>query len=373
MSVPEQKTFSRIPEASPSGGWRCSDEEALALQNGVVWDLIKQLGQNITQGHSLINITLPVRIFEPRSYLQRIVDSWCYAAYLTKAAKESDPVERMKNVVTFAIAGFSNTCLLQKPFNPILGETFQAVFPDGAQIFCEQSSHHPPISNWQLFGPNDLYHFYGYGEWTASFRGNFVRASQKGPHLVEFHDGGSITYDLPEILVRGVMVGERILDYEGLMKFRDKKNKLGCDIRINPDANNWFFAKNNLTDYLEGTIFQIKGTDFEDVLSREVLSTAEGTWLGCIQFDGITYWDWQEGGEKFVANPIPDPLPSDSRFREDLVALAGGDLVAAADWKARLENKQRREAKLRKDGIEKRKRITQNLNSNPTKSTGWFY
>jgi len=145
--------------------------------------------------------------------------------------------------VTFAIAGFSNTCLLQKPFNPILGETFQAVFPDGAQIFCEQSSHHPPISNWQLFGPNDLYHFYGYGEWTASFRGNFVRASQKGPHLVEFHDGGSITYDLPEILVRGVMVGERILDYEGLMKFRDKKNKLGCDIRINPDANNWFFAK----------------------------------------------------------------------------------------------------------------------------------
>jgi len=134
-----------------------------------------------------------------------------------------------------------------------------------------------------------------------------------------------------------------------------------------------FLQKNNLTDYLEGTIFQIKGTDFEDVLSREVLSTAEGTWLGCIQFDGITYWDWQEGGEKFVANPIPDPLPSDSRFREDLVALAGGDLVAAADWKARLENKQRREAKLRKDGIEKRKRITQNLNSNPTKSTGWFY
>ena len=31
----------------------------------------------------------------------------------------------MKNVVTFAISGLYNGCKQLKPFNPILGETFQ--------------------------------------------------------------------------------------------------------------------------------------------------------------------------------------------------------------------------------------------------------
>lgn len=41
----------------------------------------------------------------------------------------------------------------RKPFNPILGETFQAVLSDGSKVFLEQISHHPPISAFQLDGP----------------------------------------------------------------------------------------------------------------------------------------------------------------------------------------------------------------------------
>lgn len=48
-----------------------------------------------------------------------------------------------------------------KPFNPILGETWQAAEPDGSQIFLEQISHHPPISAFQLLGPRGLYTFCG--------------------------------------------------------------------------------------------------------------------------------------------------------------------------------------------------------------------
>jgi hypothetical protein len=51
---------------------------------------------------------------------------------------ETDPVERMKLVITFALSGLHNTCKQKKPFNPILGETYQAVFEDGTQIYCEQ-------------------------------------------------------------------------------------------------------------------------------------------------------------------------------------------------------------------------------------------
>ena len=44
----------------------------------------------------------------------------------------------------------------RKPFNPILGETWQATLSDGTELFLEQISHHPPISAFQMFGPGVL-------------------------------------------------------------------------------------------------------------------------------------------------------------------------------------------------------------------------
>jgi Oxysterol-binding protein len=41
----------------------------------------------------------------------------------------------------------------RKPFNPILGETWQGLLPDGSRIYLEQISHHPPISAFELVGP----------------------------------------------------------------------------------------------------------------------------------------------------------------------------------------------------------------------------
>lgn len=45
--------------------------------------------------------------------------------------------------------------------------------------------------------------------------------------------------------------------------------------------------------------------------------------------------------------PVDNPLPSDSRYRADLIHLAKGDLEGAAKWKHILEEKQRREKRLR--------------------------
>ncbi len=45
--------------------------------------------------------------------------------------------------------------------------------------------------------------------------------------------------------------------------------------------------------------------------------------------------------------PENDALPSDCRFRADIIALKRGDLKGAADAKLFLEEKQRRDAKLR--------------------------
>jgi hypothetical protein len=40
---------------------------------------------------------------------------------------------------------------MAKPFNPILGETYQT-FIDGCPVYGEQISHHPPISSLLMIG-----------------------------------------------------------------------------------------------------------------------------------------------------------------------------------------------------------------------------
>ena len=42
-----------------------------------------------------------------------------------------------------------------KPLNPILGETYVSECEDGSKGYFEQTSHHPPISHAQFYGPDE--------------------------------------------------------------------------------------------------------------------------------------------------------------------------------------------------------------------------
>jgi len=53
----------------------------------VLLDLIKSFGKNLLAAKNLTAVTLPVVVFEPRSYLQRLADGWWGAPhFLQKAA-----------------------------------------------------------------------------------------------------------------------------------------------------------------------------------------------------------------------------------------------------------------------------------------------
>lgn len=149
------------------------------------------MGRHLLKGQvNLINVSMPVTFFEARSYLQKLTDPWIYPAMLDKAAaavrsalaqpraalrvparthsfqvprcstldppplprsQSADPVERMKWVMTFFIAGMQHVfATWAKPFNPILGETWQGELSDGSTVFLEQISHHPPVSAWYM-------------------------------------------------------------------------------------------------------------------------------------------------------------------------------------------------------------------------------
>ena len=46
---------------------------------------------------------------------------------------------------------------MEKPFNPILGETYQG-YCNGNLIFAEQISHHPPVAAIYIKGRNFKLH-----------------------------------------------------------------------------------------------------------------------------------------------------------------------------------------------------------------------
>lgn len=75
------------------GGLQCGDESILVKQRSVVRELMAQLGHNIIKGKNLTSISLPVKMFEPRSFLQKVTDTMVYfPEYASKAAK-ADPEE----------------------------------------------------------------------------------------------------------------------------------------------------------------------------------------------------------------------------------------------------------------------------------------
>ena len=69
---------------------------------------------------------------------------------------------------------------MEKPFNPILGETYQGTI-DGCPIFLEQISHHPPISALYLVGRG--FKIYGNVQSKASLGLNCAKGSS--PHKIK--------------------------------------------------------------------------------------------------------------------------------------------------------------------------------------------
>jgi hypothetical protein len=110
-----------VPEA---GGLIYTDEEQLEKQKGILSHVIKQLAVNMLKGLSMSHTSLPIRIFEPRSTIQRICDLFTFSSkYLKDAAMNKDPLERLKLTITFMISSIYMCCDQKKPFNPLLGET----------------------------------------------------------------------------------------------------------------------------------------------------------------------------------------------------------------------------------------------------------
>ncbi|KAJ6229199.1 oxysterol-binding protein [Anaeramoeba flamelloides] len=331
-----------------SGGVQLLNSEEAKNQRVYCWELVKSIGKEILDGKELTRISMPIGLFEPRSFLERLADSFAYApVYLERAYGSINPIERLKNVIVFALAGLHLSLTNSKPFNPVLGETYQSSFSNGTKIFCEQTAHHPPSSNFELIGPKDKYHFFGNGIWSASFRGNKINCSQEGKCQLNFKDGTIISWNNPLVHISGVLWGDRVTNFTGKMLFKDQTNDLEAQIIFDPASLGFvksiFFSQKLPTHSISGTIYK---SSPKKKKNRKIFSKIEGSWIESISFDGDPYWDIDEN---LPERPIPEknPLPSDSTLRKDRNALLKNDLQSAGEMKIMIEEKQRYNYRLR--------------------------
>lgn len=101
-----------------------------------LWSIMKNcIGKELTK------IPMPVNFNEPLSMLQRLTEDYEYAELLHKAAKIKDSCEQLTYVAAFSITSYATTSnRTGKPFNPLLGETYECDRTDdlGWKCFSEQ-------------------------------------------------------------------------------------------------------------------------------------------------------------------------------------------------------------------------------------------
>ena len=86
-----------------------------------VWTILKDIIHK-----DLTKIGLPIYFNDPTTMLQRIGTSFEYKDILDMAATDPDPVRRVALIGIFQISSASNGVTSnKKPFNPILGETYE--------------------------------------------------------------------------------------------------------------------------------------------------------------------------------------------------------------------------------------------------------
>nr|XP_023016249.1 oxysterol-binding protein-related protein 2-like [Leptinotarsa decemlineata] len=123
----------------------------------------------------------------------------------------------MQLVIGFSVSALaSNWERLGKPFNPLLGETYELERKE-FKIICEQVSHHPPVSAFHAESENWIFH--GSIHPKLKFWGKSVEIQPKGVVTVEFPKlKEAYTWTNVQCCVHNIIVGKLWMEQVGNME-----------------------------------------------------------------------------------------------------------------------------------------------------------
>jgi oxysterol-binding protein 1 len=130
-----------------------------------LWQVLKD-----SVGKDIWRITVPVYFNEPLGALQKCAGVTEYLDLLDKAVDEPDEGRRLALIAIHFATQYNNVerMGMNKPFNPLLGETFEISKPGQYRLISEQVSHHPPVSAFFIEGEKG-YHKYATFHTKTSF------------------------------------------------------------------------------------------------------------------------------------------------------------------------------------------------------------
>lgn len=325
-------------------------------------------------GKDMTKMTLPVSFNEPTSLLYRAGEDLEYTDLLEQAADRSDSLERLVYVTAFAASEYaSSIARVAKPFNPLLGETFEYVRPDkNYRMFLEQVSHHPPVG--ALWAESPRWEYWGEAAVKSRFLGKSFDVNHLGTWFLKLRPtaGGKeelYTWKKVTSTVIGIITGNPVVDNYGPMEVKNWTT--GETSILDFHARGWkassaYKVTGKVCD-TDGRVRYSMGGRWNSRLyarltpgyEATVEDTGEGSALhrGSINDPGRAFLIWQANprppGIPFNLTPfvlsfnhIDDQLlkhiaPTDSRLRSDQRAMEDGEYDFAATEKNRLEEGQR--------------------------------
>uniref|UniRef100_A0A8C2G5J1 Oxysterol-binding protein n=1 Tax=Cyprinus carpio TaxID=7962 RepID=A0A8C2G5J1_CYPCA len=332
-----------------NGRRTCLPAPAPDTSNINLWNILKN---NI--GKDLSKVSMPVELNEPLNTLQHMCEELEYTELLDKAAQTDDPYERMAIVAAFAVSGYSSTYYRagSKPFNPLLGETYECIREDkGFCFFSEQVSHHPPISACHCESQN--FTFWQDVRWKNKFWGKSMEILPIGTVNVMLPSyGDHYEWNKVTACIHNILSGRRWIEHYGEVTIRNTRNTT-CICKLT-------FVKGN---YWSSNVNEVQGSVMDQegkVIHRLFGKWHEGLYCGvppsakCIWRPGSMPTDYElyYGFSRFAIelNELCPELkellpPTDARFRPDQRYLEEGNVQMAAAEKQRIEEQQRNRRK----------------------------
>ncbi|KAI4368468.1 hypothetical protein MLD38_017024 [Melastoma candidum] len=333
-----------------------------------LWSIIKD---NI--GKDLSGVCLPVYFNEPLSSLQKCFEDLEYSYLVDRAlewGKQGDELMRILNVAAFAVSGYASTEGRQcKPFNPLLGETYEADYPDkGLRFFSEKVSHHPMIVachcegiGWKFWGDSNL---------KGKFWGRSIQLDPVGILTLKFEDGEMFQWSKVTTSIYNIILGKIYCDHYGTMRIRGNK-RYSCKLKFkeqsiidrNPHQVHGFVQDNRtgekvamLVGKWDEAMYYVLGDPTTKPRGYDPMSEAVLLW----ERDGsVTKTRYNLSPFAISLNELSPGLlkklpPTDSRLRPDQRHLENGEYELANAEKLRLEQLQRQARKLQERGWQPR-------------------
>ena len=317
-------------------------------------NMVKELITNMTK-----KAPSPIYFNEPISMGQKQCEKFKYIDLLIKAGKESSKEMQMCYISAFLIGEiFLNLGRSLKPFNPIIGETYEYFDNEkNFRFYSEQVSHKPQVNAYIAETPEFAY--YGDTLNTTSFKffkGSIELIFKNKAHIHFKKTGAHYILNPPSVYVKGLMKPPLYNDYTGTTIIQNTKDaSYRCELKFIEEG----WSPNSLGNF-EGTVFK----DYETIVYL-----LKGNWTKEIYMtdpDGNNRVDLLvlDKNQEYLNNTIESyVLPeftcnlnqitpelekilpkNDSRFRKDIRLLEEKEETnEAQSYKLRYEEKQRKE------------------------------